>query len=97
MVPQIFFWSALAYWIAGFSELSDVSDSSDTPDFTQHPPELSTTGDLSVVIPARNEADNIGILLDSLLAQRSRPREILVVDDQSEDGTGEMASGGEYC
>ena len=40
---------------------------------------------VSVVIPARNEEGSIGILLDSLERQRSRPHEILVIDDGSED------------
>jgi len=45
---------------------------------------------LSVVIPARNEAANIGITLDALRATLGRegiPYELLVVDDGSSDGT----------
>lgn len=45
---------------------------------------------LSVVIPARNEAGNIGPTLDSLiqrLAQEAIPYEIVVVDDGSKDAT----------
>lgn len=49
--------------------------------------------EISIVIPARNEAGNIGVLLDSLVAQRDRPREVIVVDDQSEDDTAEIAAG----
>lgn len=44
---------------------------------------------ISVIIPARNEAANIGACIDSLLAQ-DYPRELLeviVVDDHSDDGT----------
>jgi hypothetical protein len=47
---------------------------------------------LSVVIPARNEERNLPFLLDSLLAQTVRPREIIVVNDGSEDRTGEVAA-----
>lgn len=47
---------------------------------------------VSVVIPARNEEGSIGILLDSLERQRSRPHEILVIDDRSEDRTAAVAS-----
>lgn len=46
---------------------------------------------LSVIIPARNEEDNLPHLLASLQAQRYRPYEIIVVDDGSADGTGLVA------
>ena len=43
---------------------------------------------VSVLIPARNEEKNIGKLLDSLLAQKYQPVEIIVYNDSSTDGTG---------
>src|SRR6266852_4095463 len=44
------------------------------------------------VIPARNEAPLIGRAVSSLLAQRyPGPFRIVVVDDQSSDGTAEVA------
>ena len=46
---------------------------------------------LSVIIPARNEARNLPLLLDSLAAQSVRPVEVLVVDDASSDGTAAIA------
>ncbi|MEM9236123.1 MAG: glycosyltransferase [Verrucomicrobiota bacterium] len=46
---------------------------------------------ISVIIPARDEADNLGRLLPSLNAQSLKPREILVVDDQSSDDTAGVA------
>ena len=46
---------------------------------------------LSVIIPARNEADNLPHLLASLQKQTLAPDEIIVVDDFSEDGTKEIA------
>ena len=46
---------------------------------------------VSVIIPARNEAANLRKLLPSLTGQKLRPLEIIVVDDQSEDGTAEVA------
>jgi glycosyltransferase involved in cell wall biosynthesis len=46
----------------------------------------STPGSVSIIVPARNEEANIARLLRSLAAQQGA-REILVVDDQSEDGT----------
>ena len=42
---------------------------------------------VDVVIPARDEEGNIAALLESLLALDHRPARILVVDDQSTDGT----------
>lgn len=46
---------------------------------------------VSVIIPARNEASNLSRLLPSLTKQTQLPHEIIVVDDQSEDGTAEVA------
>lgn len=45
---------------------------------------------VSVLIPARNEVDNLEPLLRSLLAQTRRPDEIVVYDDASTDGTGAL-------
>ncbi len=43
---------------------------------------------VSVLVPARNEEHNIGALLRSLTLQRYDQCEIIVLDDNSEDGTG---------
>lgn len=45
---------------------------------------------ISVVIPARNEEENLDNLLSSICAQSYRNIEILVIDDQSSDRTGEI-------
>ena len=47
-------------------------------------------GDVSVIVAARNESDHIGVLLEALRAQTRRPEEIIIVDDRSDDGTGEI-------
>ena len=53
--------------------------------------EKHTDGPLiSVVIPARNEEGNIGNLLDSMVSQDYGNIEILVINDQSTDRTGEI-------
>lgn len=48
-------------------------------------------GDLSVVIPARDEERNLPRLLQSLGRQSPQPGEIVVVDDGSADQTAEVA------
>lgn len=56
----------------------------------------STPGDrageplVSVVVPARNEEENIGPCLESLVGSDCAALEIIVVDDQSEDRTPEI-------
>ena len=47
---------------------------------------------VAVVVPARNEASSLPVLLDSLTTQRPPPAEIVVVDDHSDDGTAEVAA-----
>jgi glycosyltransferase involved in cell wall biosynthesis len=49
------------------------------------------TADISVVIPARNAAATIGATLASLVPDRSVIREILVIDDGSDDQTAAVA------
>ena len=46
---------------------------------------------VSVIVPARNEADTIGPALAVLTAQAGPRLEVVVVDDRSEDGTGDVA------
>lgn len=46
---------------------------------------------ISVIIPARNEEGNLSRLLTSLNRQRPAAQEVIVVDDQSTDGTAEVA------
>ncbi len=48
-------------------------------------------GTVSVVVPARNEASTLPTLLASLQALWTAPREVVVVDDGSDDGTAELA------
>jgi glycosyltransferase involved in cell wall biosynthesis len=53
-------------------------------------PSASNSIDISVVIPARNEEDSIGVLLGDLLNQTLRPNEIVITDGGSTDATREV-------
>lgn len=46
---------------------------------------------LSIIIPARNEAHNLPLLLEDLKKQSLTPLEIICVDDNSDDNTSEIA------
>ncbi len=54
-------------------------------------PPATTIPPLSIVVPARNEAHNLPRLLASLARLDPPPAEIIVVDDHSHDGTGDLA------
>ena len=51
----------------------------------------ATDARVSVIVPARDEAARLPPLLASLRAQTLQPHEVLVVDDGSTDGTGDVA------
>ncbi len=53
-------------------------------------PAPASTPRVSVLIPARNEAKNVGPMLESLLAQDYPDFEVVVLDDHSTDGTGDI-------
>jgi len=51
----------------------------------------SEQASVSILIPARNEADVIGKTVSTLLSQTHRNFELIILDDNSEDGTGDVA------
>ncbi len=53
-------------------------------------PTLTPLQSITVVIPARDEASRIGPLLDAIVGA-PRVNEVIVVDDQSSDGTADIA------
>lgn len=77
--------SVLALWAAGFLLLPNLRS-------CRGGPGRASAGDLSIIIPARNEEHNLPALLASLEAQPGRPHEIIVVDDGSTDRTAEIAT-----
>ncbi len=54
------------------------------------PEPAATLPAISVLIPARNEENNIAAVLHSVLASRGATLQVLVGDDHSEDGTAEL-------
>lgn len=62
------------------SAKSDYRDEAETPGKTE----------ISVIIPARNEVRDIAATVHSLLEQQGVSVQIVVVDDDSTDGTGEL-------
>ena len=57
------------------------------------PPAAADAPRVSILVPARNEALNIGPCVSSLLAQDYPNCELLVLDDHSTDGTGDLLRG----
>jgi dolichol-phosphate mannosyltransferase len=57
------------------------------------PPIGRTEGTTWVVIPTYNEAETIEALVEAVRAELPADRRVLVVDDGSPDGTGEIADG----
>jgi 4,4'-diaponeurosporenoate glycosyltransferase len=48
--------------------------------------------DVSIIIPARNEENRLPNLLHSLALQTCKPLEVIVVDDESDDNTAQIAT-----
>lgn len=87
LILWIFLGLTLAFWIAGWSVFLRLRA---VPEVAgAKVPEVK----LSIVIPARNEEDNLSRLLPSLRDSSFTPHEILVVDDHSSDRTAEVARG----
>ncbi len=78
-------WLVLIGWLAGWVLLWQVP--------RVRAPRLPVDGArVSIVIPARNEADRLPDLLASLHRQSLVPHEVVVVDDGSTDATAEVAA-----
>jgi chlorobactene glucosyltransferase len=56
-------------------------------------PAQASVSSVSVIVPARNEAANIRRCVESLASQAYPDFEVVVVDDGSTDGTGDLARG----
>ena len=60
---------------------------------SSHEPRLRRGRKVSVLVPARNEERNISFCIDSLLEQTYANYEIVILDDQSTDGTWDIIAG----
>jgi len=78
-------WSVVR-WLLGWALFKMPALPRPTPDA---PPTLDG---VTVIIPARNEAKSLPILLAALDSQTIRPDEVVVVDDHSSDATAAIAS-----
>lgn len=82
-------WALAVVWMARISEavrrVHEVPDIS-APEWDLIPPEGAAPS-LTVVVPARNEADNIRQTLECLLMQQYRELRVLAIDDRSTDKT----------
>jgi 4,4'-diaponeurosporenoate glycosyltransferase len=76
----------LAFWLFGFFFFWKIP----LPDKHDYSKKVQLP-EISVIIPARNESENIGSLLTSLKDQHVLLKEIIVVDDHSEDNTKDVA------
>ncbi len=70
-------------WLLGWALMWHLPSLPDLP--------VSGTPRVSVLIPARNEATTLPHLLDALAIQSFQPLEVIVIDDDSSDGTGAIA------
>jgi chlorobactene glucosyltransferase len=74
-------------WLAPFAAIPRLAGN--RPNLAEASPVLGPR--VSVIIPARNEADSIATVVGSILASTYRPFELLVVDDRSTDSTAAAA------
>lgn len=83
-IGSVFTWMGIAAGWLLFWRLAFLRLAGPAPTVAEH-------ASLSVIIPARDEADNLPLLLRDLQAQTLQPLEILCVDDESSDGTPAVA------
>jgi 4,4'-diaponeurosporenoate glycosyltransferase len=81
----------LICWLAGFAVLWRVPVCDGHTVGDQHSADEKA---ICIIIPARNEAANLPRLLKSIAEQDWKPAEVIVVDDDSTDGTAEIARAG---
>ena len=73
------------FWLLGFFFLWHI------PRLKQNQNPHHSGSRISVIIPARNEEKNLARLLESITLQDADSAEIIVIDDQSQDATAQIA------
>jgi 4,4'-diaponeurosporenoate glycosyltransferase len=84
-MSSIIFYLLFLFWLIGFILLWKI------PYPKKDKNVVTGSSKLSIIIPARDEERNLGLLLNSLKHQTLKPHEIVVVDDHSTDSTAEIA------
>jgi len=79
------FYVILIFWLFGFFLLWKI------PDLSLNAARQTAASSISIIIPARNEEHNLDRLLQSLSNQTHKAHEIIVIDDQSQDATADVA------
>ena len=82
-------WLVAAIWLGPWYFL--LRSLSHRPSLRDYAPKSGRP--LSVIIPARNEAEVIEGCVRSILASTYAPLQVIVVDDRSSDGTAEIVAG----
>ncbi len=85
IIPFVLFF----FWLLGFVFLWRIPN----PRNSGNP--NSASSEVSIIIPARNEEQNLAILIHSLKHQTLKPLEVIVMDDHSEDRTAAIAGEGD--
>ena len=79
----IAWWWVALEWSAGYRRMEDLAE--------QPLPSLHDLPSLSIIVPARNEADVIEQSLTSMLRDAPPGTDVILIDDRSKDETGEIA------
>lgn len=87
MIPALLVFVALALFVVGLTVLSNLFF---FPRLGSRAGAAGTDPLVSVLIPARNEAAVIGETVERWLSQTYGPIEVIILDDQSTDGTAEI-------
>ncbi len=82
---------ALPWLLVPLVLLARLRDTPSLDDIPEAPPPRGEAPRVSVILPARNEAMHIAACMRSIRASRWPDLELVVVDDHSTDGTGDLA------
>src|SRR5687767_11509569 len=87
----IFLWIGLAGWVLLFLWIARNARAYPIVSAATHL-DVRSRPRVSILIPARNEADILSVTLPRILRQDYEDYEVILVDDASTDATGELAT-----